>query len=556
MECSDTLLVIASYLTKRDLVAVSGTSQLCRKVITESCITYEEKQYLVWPCMKEDYVELAPPSKILALGLVGNEQRLFVLIRTVTETSRLDEIECYLYTRLVNADGTLSEYQKELPTCFAFPTSSSRFLGNRFLVCTTREGELHVFDCLMEAMLELPVGIDGFYPSPDGESFLIDCDRNAYLCSTTSHIACWWEMRQVEPKGAASGAFHRGPHAAHASLVEARLRAQLCPLPVPIGSCHHGDSYPYNRNNARAVGGADSCLTSSASPLPPLQFCLDASSVAWRSFWVGSSSALYANEAGVFLLRPSVPRRCLEAEELPSLSTVSVSLVDSSCGDVYATPCELHDEYAIMNSREAHLHIVNYSPTRPVEMRTMDLAHILPPRVAVKGVCIAVTRRTYLVYLQHLMQDQVLLLSSDLTLTRWVSIERPSCFALWRQQATLVTASLSDSRGETSHPLVEAVEGGLGCVYTFGMRPPEASSVASADPFVSAVKITSSAQGDGGGAAGDYKLPARPRAFNGVEALSWAAFGVVSASLLWTLTALCYNGWWLHLQLLFWGKVA
>ncbi|KPI85684.1 hypothetical protein ABL78_5264 [Leptomonas seymouri] len=552
MECCDTLLVIASYLTKRDLVAVSGVSRMCRKVITDSYISYEEKQYLVWPCLKEDYVELALPSQILALGVLGNEQRLLVLIRTGTETSNLDELECYLYTKFINADNTVSEYQRELPTCFAFPTSFSRFLGNRFLVCTTREGELHVFDCLIEAMLELPVGIDGFYPSPDGERFLVDYDRHAYLCCTNSHIICWWEMRYVEPKDAASGDFHRGPRATQASLVETRRRAQICLLPGAGGSSNSG----HDGINAPAVDSADPSSTVPASPLPPLQFYLGASSVAWRSFWVGSSSALYANEGGVFLLRPNTQQCCLDTEELPSLSPVSVSLVDSSCGDVYATPCELHDEYAIISSREVRLHAVDYYPQSPVEVRTMDLSHILPARVAVKGVCIAVSRRTYLVYLQHLTQDRVLLLSSDLTLTRWISIGCPSCFVLWRQQAALVTASLPDDLGESSHPLVETVEGGLGCVYTFGMRLPEPSSSTTVDPFVSAVKVTSSVLEEGGDAAGDYRLPTGSQAFNGVEALSWIAFGVVSASLLWTLTALCYNGWWLHLQLLFWGKVA
>ena len=549
MECSDTLLLIASYLTKRDLVAVSGVSRRCRKVITDSCISNEEKQYLVWPGVKEDCVELSPPSQIVALGVLGNEQRLLVLIRSGTETSSLDELECYLYTQLINPDGTLSEYQKELPICFVLPTAASHFAGNRFLVCTTREGELHVFDCLVEAMLELPVGIDGFYPSPDGERFLVDYDRHAYLCCTTTHIVCWWEMRHVEPKDSTGGAYRPGPRTAQASLVETRLRAQICPLPGMGGEVRDG-------GQRGTPPSAPVTAAAQLSSLPPLPFYLGASSVAWRSFWVGSSTALCANEDGVFLLRPTVAQRCLDAEELPALSPVSVSLVDSSCGDVFASPYELHDEYAIMNAREAHLHTVDYYPQRPVAVRTMVLSHILPARIAVKGVRVAVSRSTYLVYMQHLTQDRVLLLSSDLTLTRWISIGRPSCFVLWRQQACLVTACLSDDLGENSHPLVQAVEGGLGCVYTFGMRPPETSSAATADLFVSAVKVTSSAYEDSGGVAGEYRRPAGTQTFNGVEALSWLAFGVVSASLLWTLTALCYNGWWLHLQLLFWGKVA
>ncbi|KAG5465676.1 hypothetical protein CUR178_00387 [Leishmania enriettii] len=544
MECADTLLLIASYLTKKELVTLSGASRLCRKIVTESFLSYEEKQYLVGPCLKEDYVELAPPSEILALGLLEREQRLLVLVRSGTDTSNLDEVECYLYSQLVGSDGTLVEHHKELPACFAFPSSFVHFGGNRYLLCETREGDLHVFDCLIEALIEVPVGTDGFYASPDGDHFLLDYNRHVFFCTAGVHIACWWEVSSVDLKRHA-GAYSAASNLSPSTLVATRLRAQIVPLPDPFSSCcsHTG-------SNAAAPPDA-------THPAPPLHFYLGASSAAWRTFWMGSRSALCANEDGVSLLKTSTFRK-MAAEQLTSLSSSSLDFVHSSCGDVYATPFKDHDEYAVMNCREVRLHLVSYWPKRrqTTEVHAIDLDAIVPSRASISGVRVAVSGSTYLIYMQHKGLDRMLLLSSDLTLTRWISIGRPSCYVLWRRQASLVTASLSASGGgDNFHPLVEAVEGGLGCVYTFGMQLPAVSATAEVDPFVTTVRVTSAVGDDVASAvAGCFSM--LPQSFTGVEVLSWIAFGIVSASLLWTVSALCYNVWWLHLQLPLWRKVA
>ncbi|CAG9583902.1 hypothetical protein LMJF_36_3610 [Leishmania major strain Friedlin] len=534
MECADTVLLIASYLTKKELMALSGVSHLCRKIVSDSFISYEEKKYLVWPCLKDDYVELAPPSQILALGVLEKEQRLLVLVRSGTDTSRIDEMECYLYTQLVDDDGCVVEHQKELPACFAFPSSLVHFSGNRYLLCKTREGDLHVFDCLIEAMVEVPVGTDGFYASPDGDHFLLDYNRHVFFCTASVHIACWWEMTPVDLKRH-GGTYNAASNLPPSALVATHLRAQIVPLPDPFSSC------------ANSTSGNAPAHVDTTHPAPPLHFYLGTSSAAWRTFWMGSSSALCANEDGVSLLKTgNYPE--MVAERLTSLSPSCSDFVDRSCGDVYGTPCKDRDEYAVMNCREVRLHTVSYWPNRrpTTEVRAIDLNAIVPSRATIKSVRIAVSRVTYLVYMQHQGLDRVLLLSSDLTLTRWISIGHSSCYVLWRQQVSLVTASLSDGAGDNFHPLVEAVEGGLGCVYTFGMRLPEVSSTAAADPFVTTVKVTSAVDG-GVGPAGAGRFLILPHSITGVEALSWMAFGVVSSSLLWTVSALCYNGWWLHL---------
>ncbi|AYU83732.1 hypothetical protein, unknown function [Leishmania donovani] len=537
MECADTVLLIASYLTKKELMALSGVSHLCRKIVSDSFISYEEKKYLVWPCLRDDYVELAPPSQILALGVLEKEQRLLVLVRSGTDTSNIDEMECYLYTQLVDDDGYVAEHQRELPACFAFPSSLVHFSGNRYLLCKTREGDLHVFDCLIETMIEVPVGTDGFYASPDGDHFLLDYNRHVFFCTASVHIACWLEMTPVDLKRH-EGTYNAASNLPPSALVATHLRAQIVPLSDPFSSCGNSTS------------GSAPAHVDTTHPAPPLHFYLGTSSAAWRTFWMGSSSALCANEDGVSLLKiNNYPE--MVAERLTSLSSSCSDFVDRSCGDVYGTPCEDSDEYAVMNCREVRLHTVSYWPMRcsTTEVRAIDLNSIVPSLATIKSVRIAVSRVTYLIYMQHQDLDRVLLLSSDLTLTRWISIGRPSCYVLWRQQVSLVTASLSDGAGDNYHPLVEAVEGGLGCVYTFGVRLPEGSSTGAADPFVTAV--------DGGaGPAGAGRFLMLPQSFTGVEALSWMAFGVVSSSLLWTVSALCYNGWWLHLQLLIRGKVA
>ncbi|KAG5490250.1 hypothetical protein JKF63_00369 [Porcisia hertigi] len=543
MECADTLALIASYLTKKELVTLGGVSPLCRKIVFDSFMSYEERQYLVLPCLKEDHVELAPPGQILALAFLEKEQRLLVLVRSGTDTSNTGEVECYLYSKLMDDNGCLVDHQKELPACFALSSSFVRFSGSRYLLCTTREGELHVFDGLIEVMIELPVGTDGFYASPNGDHFLLDYNHHAFFFTASVHIACWWEMSRVDTKRY-GGTYGEASSLQQSAILAAHLRAQIVPLPDPFKSCTNGSR-----------GRADVLVDASHSSSPS-SFYLGTSSVAWRAFWMGSSSALYANEDAVFLLKSSVCREVV-AEKLVLLSSWCLDLVHSSCGDVYSTPWEDHDEYVVMNCRRVRLHTVNYRPQQQptTEERFVDLATIIPNRVAFESVRIAVRQATYLIYMQHQGLDRVLLLSPDLSLTRWILIGHPSCYVLRRQQVSLVTASFShDGRGDNLHPLMEAVEGGLGCVYQFGMQPPAVSPSVPADPFLTVLKVTSAVDSDALSSA-TGRLLMLPQSLTGVEVLSWTAFGIVSASLLWTVSVLCYNGWWLHLQPLFWGTV-
>ncbi|KAG5464206.1 hypothetical protein LSCM1_00386 [Leishmania martiniquensis] len=548
MECADTLRLIASYLTKKELITLSEVSRLCWKIVTEVFLSYEEKQYLVGPCLKEDYVELAPPSQIVALGLLEKEQRLLVLVRSGTDTFNSEEVECYLYTQLAESDGSLAEHHKELPACFAFPSSLVHFGGNRYLLCETREGDLHVFDCLIEAMIELPVGTDGFYASPGGDHFLLDYDRHAFFCTASVHIACWWEVNRVDFKRHAD-AYSTASELSLPVLMAARLRAQVALLPDPFMNCS-------GQTSSSAAARVDA-----THPAPPSHFYLGTSSAAWRTFWMGNRSALCANEDGVSLLK-SGPSREMVAERLTSLSSSGFDFVHRSCGDVYATPLEDYDEYAVMSCREVRLHTVSYWPKRrqTAEVHAIDLDAIVPSSASITSVRVVVSQATYLIYMQLKGLDRMLLLSSDLTLTRWISIGRPSCYVLCRQQVSLVMANLSEGGGgggggDSFHPLVEAVEGGLGCVYTFGMRPPEVSATSTTDPFVMTVKATAAVADDvAPSAAGRFSM--LPQSFTCVEALSWAALGIVSASLMWTVSALCYNVWWLYLQLILHEKVA
>lgn len=527
MECADTLLLIASFLSKRDLVAFCGISKLSRRV-TETCLSIEEIQYLVWPCVREEHVELAPPSEILALSVVEKEQRLLVLARCNSETWTPKELECYLYSQQICGESGREERQIALPLQFALPTSQTHFAGGRFLTCTTCEGELFVFDCILETIVDVPMTTDGFYASPNGERFLVDYDRHIYFGNTESHISCWWETYHMD------------------SILE--------------------DIYPYNSDGrapfitSRLRASVQQSLSAVKEPRadtkPILQYFLGSSSSAWRSFWVGCSSVLYGHEEGVVLLKENIQTNSFDSEQLPTLFASCFNLVHCGCGAVLSRKDARYDEYAVVNCRSFNMHTIICANGEQTRVRTLELGHVIPPRVTVKDVRIAVNDCTYLLYLQDQMIDRVLFFSADMSLTRWITVGRPSCFTMSSKPAALITAALPVLKGESYHPLMEAVEGGLGCLFVFG-RPTGGSSLSSPiktlDRSRTTVEIVSDVED---GAVYVSVLGVYPQYFNGVEALSLVAIGVVSGSLLWTLSALCYNGWWLHLQLLLWGKVS
>lgn len=563
MEDADTLSVICSFLQKRELVEVSNVSQLCR-IATRSLISEQERRYFVNACVREDLVELVPPSQILALCFSEDERKLLVLVR-VNSPSMGEEMECSLYVQEALPEGSRSDRRIDLPIEFALPTSHVHFEGNRFLCCTTPEEGLTIFDCVAEALLELPFSYDGFHASPNGRRCLIDYNKQLYYCSSDTNITLWREDSLVPSAKSYRGSNPRGRERANDHLQQQRR--------VPTTA----------RFRARLT-----------VENPLLAYPLGNSSSAWRAFWVGQSSVLYAHEQGVVLFKESTPPTgvrvgmtntkssehltpateatpvAFERVELHELSELSCTLAHHSASTVSNTSGDA-DEYAIFNCRESTLHTVTVwtsSDTRkrnPTQEAKKDRGNVVvsqtnlqalirPRSCIIKEVRVAVPTSTYMIFLHDHSEDRLLFFTADLTLTRWISIGEPSAMTLLVNDGIVISTTLPNAM-LWDHPVIQAMEGGVGSVFSFsGEFAPDVL-----DPTITSITVASSLSVPGAKGKCSLRLLAwsavSVQSFNGVEFLSWAALGVVSACLVWTISALAYNGWWLHLQLVFLGKV-
>ncbi|EPY25915.1 hypothetical protein STCU_06413 [Strigomonas culicis] len=525
MDCVDTLGVICTFLSKRDILEVGKVSRLSRSVARE-LFTMRERLYYVGACVKEGYVELAPPSQILAVHFCEQENRMLVLTRNCAETVCVEDVECTLYIQQSNADGNQFEVSVPLPIYFGLPTSLVQFEGDRFLCCTSKDDEAFVFDCTLQVLLELPHAFDSFHASPDGTRFSLDYDQKLYCGDTASCIHPWWEMAEAAPERPTYGVSPLVPSKPVATRLRAALKVERAAWCRPLGH----------------------------------------SSSAWRSTVVGRSAVLHMDEVGVVLLRdtaaaapdpPALLHSSKSAEDcdpllytealLGSLAPASTYLSLSSRTAVVSDADT--DLFAIFDCKEQCMHVIKSSPSATQVESFPHMRDVLPPRVVIQGVGIAVPGRTYALFTQHQQVDRVLFFSADLTLQRWVTVGKPSAMSLVGSQGMLITAPLPVPNGE--HPLLEVFEGGFGTIFTFD-EPPRASA--------STASVTVAPEADAAHAPKMHELPwgyaMLDPTFSGVGLLSWIAFGVVSASLCWTVSALCYNGWWLHLQLLFCGKVS
>lgn len=563
MHCADTVGHVCSYLQKRELVELSNASRLCRRGVARH-LSERERNYYVNPCLREDLVELVPPpNQILALRFVEEERQLLVLVR-VNSPIMGDEAECCLYVQEALPEGMRSDHRIALPGQFGLPTSHVHFEGNRFLCCTTREGQLSVFDCVAEAPLELPFGYDGFRASPNGRRCLVDFDRQLFYCCSDTSITVGWEGAKVALSHGSSGSSNSS-----GSWSSRRQSSATAAAAVSTG-----------RHNSNDISGGRSRPPQLRARLsverPLLTYPLGNSSSAWRSFWVGESSVLYAHEQGVVLLTESTTAAtaqhyqqqqqmavaaAFESVELVALASIASGLAHSGASAV-ANLTGAADEYAIFNCRDSTLHSV-WAPfgagAAGVKVGQTSLSSLIAPRSCIiKEVRVAVPRSTYMIFLNDHVEDRLLLVTADLTLSRWIAIGEPSALTLLVGDGIVISAPLpAAGLWDRQHPMVETVEGGVGSVFSFSeeqqgfdLLDPTLTSIAVVSRFAG---LSSALRDECLGGLPWYKMELH--SFNGVEFLSWAALGVVSASLVWTVSALIYNGWWLHLQLLFWGKV-
>jgi hypothetical protein len=139
------------------------------------------------------------------------------------------------------------------------------------------------------------------------------------------------------------------------------------------------------------------------------------------------------------------------------------------------------------------------------------------------------------VYLQGEARFEVLLLSMDGTAVRRLRLPGLSFVAPHPTRPMLMT-TLAPTTIARQHPLVDAVENGMGRIWEFkkpcGHDP---SEVPGSSPFSRQLK----------------RLVPTASAQSSTQLLTTAsrvAYGVVTVSLLWTISALIYNGWWTFLQ--------
>lgn len=506
MDCLDTISVIGSFLNKRDIVQLSHVSQLCLRA-TEAALPAAFRRFFVGPCFQEDSIDLVPPCQVVGLCFSEAERQLFVLAHVQSPLSR--DNECCLFIQEAQADGYRSYQRVRLPREFARSGSHVKFAGQRFLYCSSLEGTITVFDCSLQTPLELPFGVDGFYVSPDGRRCVIDVDSHLFYCSCDESISEWWEMQPGK---------NRMDSLSHSSSVMPILRAKLSVerflLRYPMGN----------------------------------------SSSAWRMLWVGQMSVLYAHEDDVVLLRkPKEGAPSCDAVQLQALAGHSSALAHGSCCTVYSGTCG-RDDYAILDCRSHVLRVVRSVPL-PDSSATLEciyLNSILPPVAVIKEIHVVYPGEAYMIFMQHQQLDRVLFFSADLSLSRWINVGPPSTLTLLMKEGVLISAPLQPEDSH-SHPLLETVEGGMGTVFSFSGDP-------YGDLYEHPVSVDIKPACIDCGDPYDHWLSRAfefliPQSFNGVETLSWLALGVVSASLVWTISALIYNGWWLHVQLLFWGKL-
>ncbi|CAD2212889.1 hypothetical protein, conserved [Angomonas deanei] len=406
--------------------------------------------------------------------------------------SPLRESNCFFHKKNI-VNGEMRSVA--LPGCYSLATSLVSFEGGRFLVCVKKEGDTLIFDSLLEVLLDTPFGFEKFYSSPDGSRFVLDYDRHLYFCDTQTNI----------------------------------IQSEEEPLRQPKTSFTFFDSTAASVKKAKLT--VDKTLFS---------YYLGSSSPAWRMCWVGCASVLFACEEGVSLLKWDEASNSYA--DLPvTLSTSTSSMCH--CSRSYVHTDSQKDVFAIFDCQKLQMHIIFAELGKDVRVETVQLSNVLPHRTVVKTV-FTLSAETFALHVQHQQVDYVFFSSLDLTINRWMAIGEPSLLA--HSKEMMITTPLA--KPQAGHPLVEDVEGGLGRVFTFS--PKYASSLASTS-ISNATDYTYifSKNPDG------FDLPKNIQLFDGVAVLSWIAFGVVSASLLWTGAALFYNGWWLHFQLLFWGKV-
>ncbi|ORC91432.1 uncharacterized protein TM35_000064370 [Trypanosoma theileri] len=465
MNCLGTLHQICCFLTKADLIELRQVSLLAYTV-TSAFLSQLECRWLIAPSIQVN-VELAPPCEVLAMFFLKNQRKLLVC---ATSTDSNGKVECGVYTHNVNAFGETTRRYVELPDAYGDRDSQFRMEGQRFLLCKTISGVLHVFDCSMELVVEIPRSCEEFFASQDGSRLAVVHEGFIYYLDSRSSLV----LRSSNSQ------YNNSINSSPRTFIELQLENTLT-IPIKM------DEF------------------------------------AWTTISVGRCSILrvYDDVASVIQVES-------EQNEMIKSSTWSFDMVSFECCfdniicSTYVTDSG-DDEYVAVAPTGGKFIVICPSSK---EVRVCNIEFSSLHHALVQSLEVVVSGSLYALVLLRQQVQEVVFFTADMSLVRCIKIGRPSTLAMLPHEGIMIAAPLPHAT-LSDHPLVEALESGVGTVFFF-------------------------LEGE------DYRYEKSQGkdSFSSVEMLSWISFSLVTASFLWTVSALLYNGWWLHLQLLFFGKVS
>ncbi|KAH9598166.1 hypothetical protein LSM04_005521 [Trypanosoma melophagium] len=465
MNCLGLLHQICCFLSKADLVQLRRVSLLAYTV-TSSFLSQLEYKWLIAPSIQVS-VELAPPCEVLAMCFLKNQRKLLVC---ATSADSNGEIECGVYTHKINAFGESTRRYVELPDAYGNRDSHFRMEGQRFLLCKTISGILHVFDCSMELVVELPHGCEDFFASQDGSRLVVVHGGCIYYLESRSSLV----LRSCNNQ------YNRLKNSPPRSFIELQLENTLT-IPIKM------DEF------------------------------------AWTTISVGRRSVLrfYDGVASVIQVES-------EHNKMIKSKTWSFDMKSSDCcfDNIISSTYVSHsgdDEYVAVDPIGRKFIVISPA-SKQVRASTIEFASL--HHALVQSLEVLVSGSLYALVLLSNQVQEVIFFTADMSLVRCVKIGKPSMLAILPSEGIIIAAPLPHAT-LSDHPLLEALESGVGTAFFF-LEGEE-------------YRFEKSQSKDG---------------FGSVEMLSWISFSLVTASFLWTVSALLYNGWWLHLQLLFCGKVS
>ncbi|KEG12858.1 hypothetical protein DQ04_01371050 [Trypanosoma grayi] len=466
MHCRGILHEICSFLRKTDLVQLRQVSPLfC--AVASTFLPELEYQWLVSPVICQLGVELAPPCAVLAMTFLEQQRKLLVCTASVDHGG---VVECGFYTHEATAPNESTRRYVELPSIYGSRDSQVRFEGQRFLLCRAVDGALFVFDCALEVQVRIPHGCEDFFASRDGSRLIVLHEGYLhYLEHCSSMLPCYSSSYRASHRGSLLVPF-----------VELRLQRSLLSIPLEMNS------------------------------------------LAWNAVSIGRNSALCLrdNTAIAFTEEYDGSKRIVSTWSFERVSFGSWGDDGMCC--TYTTALGV-DEYVVATVAGEALHFVRPF-SKSVLARKLEISSLRP--ALVQRFDVLQPGSSFALVLLRQQIQEVFLFTTDMSLVRCIRVGKPSAMAILPSEGVMIAAPLPHAT-LSGHPLLEAVESGVGTAFFF--------------------------VGDGESLS---EAPQGKNDVSGVEVLSWISFGLVSASLMWTASALVYNGWWLHLQLLFCGKMA